>query len=57
MGYLALPFDLIPDWIPILGQVDDLLIVTSLLWLALRAISETTQNDCRQSAEQKVKLK
>jgi len=24
MAYIALPFDLVPDWIPILGKIDDL---------------------------------
>ena len=40
VGYLLLPFDLIPDWIPVLGQVDDLLIVPGLVWLALKLIPE-----------------
>jgi uncharacterized membrane protein YkvA (DUF1232 family) len=34
VGYLAFPFDLVPDFIPVAGQIDDVLLVV----LALRAV-------------------
>jgi uncharacterized membrane protein YkvA (DUF1232 family) len=36
VGYLALPFDLVPDFIPVAGQFDDALIVALVLRTVLR---------------------
>lgn len=36
IGYLALPFDLIPDFIPVAGQLDDALLVGLVLRAVLR---------------------
>jgi uncharacterized membrane protein YkvA (DUF1232 family) len=38
LAYVALPFDLIPDFLPVLGQLDDALIVPVLIALALRCV-------------------
>ena len=35
-GYLALPFDLVPDFIPVAGQLDDIVIVALVLRSLLR---------------------
>ena len=37
LPYLALPFDLIPDFIPVLGHVDDALVVAAAIGYVARA--------------------
>jgi uncharacterized membrane protein YkvA (DUF1232 family) len=37
VGYLALPFDLVPDFIPVAGQLDDAIIVAVVLRSVLRS--------------------
>lgn len=48
VGYLLLPFDLIPDFIPILGQLDDVVIIPVLLYVALLFIPKTVIQSCRE---------
>ena len=39
-GYALSPIDLIPDFIPVLGYLDDLIIVPLGIWLVIRLIPE-----------------
>jgi len=50
IAYLVSPVDLIPDFIPVLGQLDDLVIVRGLVRLAMRFIPREVIADCRERA-------
>jgi uncharacterized membrane protein YkvA (DUF1232 family) len=39
VAYLAMPFDLVPDFIPVAGQLDDAVLVAAVLAYAARSTS------------------
>ncbi len=47
LAYAAMPFDLIPDFVPLIGHLDDLLIVPGLVWLALRLVPSEVYQEHR----------
>jgi uncharacterized membrane protein YkvA (DUF1232 family) len=52
VGYLAMPFDLIPDFIPVLGQLDDVLVVALLLLVVMAAVPRDRFEAALTAAEQ-----
>lgn len=41
--YFLSPIDLIPDFIPVIGYLDDMIIVPALIWLAFREIEKNAR--------------
>ena len=52
IAYALSPIDLIPDFIPVIGHLDDLLIVPGLAWLALRQVEPALLAELREQARQ-----
>lgn len=50
VAYAASPIDLIPDFIPVLGYLDDLVILPLGILLALQMIPEDVMKRCRNEA-------
>ena len=49
-GYALSPIDLIPDFIPVLGYLDDVLIVPLGIWLVVRMIPPNVMAELRVTA-------
>lgn len=52
-GYAFSPIDLIPDFIPVLGYLDDLVIVPLGIALALRMVPKPVMAECREAARRR----
>jgi hypothetical protein len=57
VAYLFSPIDLIPDFIPILGYLDDLVLVPLGIRLALKMIPADVMVDARKSADNPIQNK
>ena len=51
-AYALSPLDLIPDFIPVLGYLDDAILLPGLIWLAVRLLPEHVIQECRTRAEE-----
>jgi uncharacterized membrane protein YkvA (DUF1232 family) len=52
VAYVVTPVDLVPDMIPVLGIIDDLIFIPVALGLAARLVPAPVLADCRARAEQ-----
>lgn len=51
VAYALSPIDLIPDFIPVLGYVDDALLLPALIWLAVWLLPPAVITDSRALAD------
>ena len=56
VAYAVSPIDLIPDFIPVLGYLDDLLLVPAGIWLALKLTPDRVLAGARNRARQDAAL-
>lgn len=50
VAYSLSPIDLIPDFIPVIGYLDDLILVPIGVWLCLKLVPWYVLNDAREKA-------
>ncbi len=51
VGYALSPIDLIPDFIPVLGYLDDLILLPALVALTVKLIPQNIMRECREKSE------
>jgi uncharacterized membrane protein YkvA (DUF1232 family) len=51
VAYALSPIDLIPDFIPVLGYLDDVLLLPGLIWLTIRLLPPEVLAECRGQAD------
>lgn len=57
VAYAFSPIDLIPDFIPVLGYLDDVLLLPGLIWLAVRLLPPQVLADSRKQADDWIETK
>jgi uncharacterized membrane protein YkvA (DUF1232 family) len=57
VAYALSPIDLIPDFIPVLGYVDDVLLLPGLIWLTIRLLPSDVLMESRSWADEWIAAK
>jgi uncharacterized membrane protein YkvA (DUF1232 family) len=52
VAYALSPIDLIPDFIPVLGYLDDVLLLPGLIWLTIKLLPSDVLAVCRAKADE-----
>jgi uncharacterized membrane protein YkvA (DUF1232 family) len=50
VAYALSPIDLIPDFVPVLGYLDDLILIPGGIWLAIRMVPPEVLEEARSAA-------
>lgn len=56
ISYAVSPIDLIPDFIPVLGYLDDLIILPLMITASIKLIPKDVFEDCRIKAKEKIQI-
>ncbi|WP_238883167.1 YkvA family protein [Clostridium sp. YIM B02551] len=57
VAYAVSPIDLIPDFIPILGYLDDIILIPLGITLVLKLIPKEIMEECREEAKKEIDKK
>lgn len=52
VAYALSPIDLIPDFIPVLGYIDDIILIPILVWITLKLVPDDVMIQSRQQAQE-----
>lgn len=52
VAYALSPIDLVPDFIPVLGYIDDIILIPILVWITLKLVPDDVMIHSRQQAQE-----
>ena len=55
VAYTISPIDLIPDFVPILGYLDDLILISIFIWITIKLVPDDVMAQSREQAQQWLK--